>query len=156
MIVFGDRCSEREPAELMDTLRARLEVVGRAPAGVERHAALVALLITSGALAQGLADLAFERAGADVPDAEAEAAMSLTLALAEAVWRSHVRGHRGALELRRARAVLEAMRRAPAPRRVRIVDPEGFKHYGLYPRRTRWRRAGCRRASVRSWSASGR
>ena len=61
------------------------------PAGIERHAALVAALIDAGELAQGLADAQFAELGHDARSDLTDAVMALMMGIAGCVresWRS--------------------------------------------------------------------
>ena len=58
MLVWGDQVRLESPREKLGQLGAALRRLGRMPAGIERHAALVAALVEAGELAQGLADAA--------------------------------------------------------------------------------------------------
>ncbi|WP_376099699.1 hypothetical protein ACE7GA_12090 [Roseomonas sp. CCTCC AB2023176] len=88
----------------------------------------MAALIEAGSLATAIADAAFEAAGAEVPTAGADAAMALTLRVAEATRRSWHGADPGALptDLRGLRGLLP-------DGLLRLGRAEGFAYYALYP-----------------------
>lgn len=131
MIVYGDHARRVPAPGLLDAVSeglARLDGLS----GLARHAALVALLIEAGELAQGVADAAFAaRGGRDERSPEADAAMALVSALAACVttsWRTgFVADTRGPSE------ALDALRTVRLPDEVTVKTPEGFAFYALYP-----------------------
>ncbi|MBV9078149.1 MAG: hypothetical protein JO048_11770, partial [Methylobacteriaceae bacterium] len=130
MLVYGD-AARREPTA---SAVARLgEMVARAaaePAGLGRHAALVAALIEAGMLAQGVADALFAaRRQVDERSPAADAAMAVALALARAVTHSWREG----FAARPVAAPLAELTRLALPDEVELKTPEGFAFYALYP-----------------------
>jgi hypothetical protein len=137
VIVFGDRHRRRSPAEQIQLVRQGLQATALQPAGIARHAALVAALLSAGELAQGLADAAFERDRCDRLDATAAAAMRIAVGLGRAMWRSHRASYAGsdadARDLATAAADLTALARAALPEAITVRAAEGFQHYAVYP-----------------------
>ncbi len=139
MLVYGDAARVEDPR---DRLAALAEALGRIPgmaAGIARHAALVAVLIDAGELAQGLADEAAFVAAAGrqdrCPSPAQAAAMALLMRLARAVGASWESGF--------ARLV-------PLPSPARIRSLAGRLHRGDAPaRRCGSARPSCRSASPR-------
>src|SRR5207248_357632 len=93
MIAYGSRVASCVPSALLDSIRARLSAIDLVTSGLQRHVALVSLLLSAGELAQGLADRAFAERGSDGGDPAADLAMILAVALARQVWRSHRTGY---------------------------------------------------------------
>jgi hypothetical protein len=132
VIVFGDRARVRSPAAQIAALRRELARLPEHPAGIQRHAALAALLLAAGELAQGLADAAFARAGLDAPDAAASAAMAVAAILGRALWRSQAAGYAGAT-VPGCDEALARLADLPLPDTVTARAGEGFQHYAVYP-----------------------
>jgi hypothetical protein len=134
VLYYGDRAREVEPRAALTRLRARLELAPPRD-----------LLVEAGELAQGLADHAFALRGCDDPDPAADLAVALTRALAGRAWETWsgapaVRAgpappaHPGAArDGNRPAPLLDALMALPLPSRVRVVEPEGYAHYALYP-----------------------
>ena len=133
MIAYGGRVTSCAPAALLDSIRARLSTVDLAPSGLDRHVALVSLLLSAGELAQGLADRAFDERGYDGGDPIADLAMILAVALARQVWRSHRTGHAHRPRLAEARAALWRLARVKRNDPINVRSAEGFQHYAVYP-----------------------
>ena len=133
MIAYGSRVASCTSAALLDSIRARLSGVDLAAPGLDRHVALVSLLLSAGELAQGLADRAFEERGYDGGDPAADLAMILAVTLARQVWRSHRTGYTQEARLAEARAAVWRLARLTRNDRVNIRSAEGFQHYGVYP-----------------------
>ena len=133
MIVFGDRTRVRSPAAAIAALRASLGRLPEGPPGIERHAALVSLLLAAGELAQGLADAAFARAGREGPDLAASAALAAAVALGRAVWRSQAAGYAGAPVDADCAAALDRLAELALPDPIAVRAGEGFQHYAVYP-----------------------
>ncbi|HVV53498.1 MAG TPA: hypothetical protein VHO06_27825, partial [Polyangia bacterium] len=123
----------RAAGALLAALRDGLAALERAAPGLERHVALVSLLLAAGELAQGLGDRAFAEHGRDERDRPSHLAMTLTVALARQVWRSHRSGYAAAPSGREARAALWRLARAVANEPLCIRSAEGFQHYAVYP-----------------------
>jgi hypothetical protein len=133
MIGYGGRVASCAPTALLDSIRGRLFAVQLAAPGLERHVALVSLLLSAGELAQGLADRAFEERGYDGGDPAADLAMVLAVALARQVWRSHRTGYTHQARIAEARAALWRLARITRNDPINIRSAEGFQHYGVYP-----------------------
>jgi hypothetical protein len=133
MIAYGSRVASCAPAALLDSIRARLSAIHLLGAGLERHVALVSLLLSAGELAQGLADRAFDERGYDGGDPAADLAMILAVALARQVWRSHRTGYTHEARIAEARAAVWRLARLRRSESVNIRSAEGFQHYGVYP-----------------------
>lgn len=130
MLVYGDRSRIADPRTEIAALLDRIAQAERRPAGLERHAALVASLIACGELAQGLADAAMGVVGVDAPDPATDLSLQATRALADAVvssWRS--RFSFGPIDL----GPLQALASTPLPERVTLKEGEGYAFYALYP-----------------------
>src|SRR4051812_45355897 len=65
MLVYGDRARHEAAQDKRAGIEHGIETVWRAPAGIERHADLVAVFIAAGELAQGLGDADFAARKAD-------------------------------------------------------------------------------------------
>ncbi|MBX6744012.1 MAG: hypothetical protein IRY87_18405 [Acetobacteraceae bacterium] len=131
MLLYGDavraECPRRKLAAIAD---ACARVAGM-PAGVGRHAALVAGFIEAGELAQGIADAEFRGSGQDRPSPGQDAAMALLLRLAVAVRLSWESGF-----ARLAPVPGDCLRKLAAqalPDRIASRQAEGFAFYALYP-----------------------
>jgi hypothetical protein len=101
------------------------------PAGIGRHAALVAALVDAGELAQGLADAVSSEAGRDTRSAAEVAAMALLARVAGAVRASWQSGF-ARLDPSPEEGI-RALGAAPLPGEVRTKRAEGFALYSLYP-----------------------
>ncbi|HXU61318.1 MAG TPA: hypothetical protein VN962_06420 [Polyangia bacterium] len=134
MIVFGDRTRVRSPAAQIAALQEALARLPGARPGIQRHAALVALLLAAGELAQGLADAAFARTGRDGQDDAASMAMTAAVALGRAVWRSHRAAYAGEAAVDGvAGDALNRLAALALPDEITIHPGEGFQHYAVYP-----------------------
>ncbi|HVT06767.1 MAG TPA: hypothetical protein VHO67_04900 [Polyangia bacterium] len=135
--MFGDRQRRRSPAEQIQILRAALDAIAACAPGIERHAALVSVLLSAGELVQGLADAAFDTQGCDRQDPASGAAMRVTVALGRAVWRSHGIGYAATpADLGDVAASLNEVERlagAALEQAVTVRSAEGFQHYAVYP-----------------------
>lgn len=131
MLVFGDQVRTMRPADCLDGIAAALGLAGAERQPILRHGALGHALIEAGMLLQGLADADCERAGHDAPSPAQDRAMALLLALARRVARSWTSG------LRESDAALPPEWRSLADAvpagALRVVRPEGFRLYALYP-----------------------
>jgi hypothetical protein len=116
MLVYGDHSERADPRERLDRIAAQLGALPAQPAGIERHARLVGVLIEAGQLLQGVAD-------ADVPS---EQLNLFVHRLARAVVRSYDSSFADAGELPSPPAM-------DLPRWVELRLPEGFAFYAVYP-----------------------
>ncbi len=131
MIVYGDHARTVPAAGLLDDIADGLGCL-RDVTGLARHAALVALLIEAGELAQGVADAAFAaRGGRDDRSPEGDDTMALVMALASCVVTSWRNGF--VADTRGPGVALDALRRSRLPDEVTVKTPEGFAFYALYP-----------------------
>jgi hypothetical protein len=133
VIVYGDRVSRRDVRESFDGIQRALEQIEAIGPGEQRHGAAVGALLAAGELAQALADGSFEETGRDGPDARADAAMRLAVALAGLVWSSHRSAWRDIGATGEAHAALAPLARLDLPRTLAVRSTEGFEHYALYP-----------------------
>ncbi|MBP0444190.1 hypothetical protein J8J14_05310 [Roseomonas sp. SSH11] len=131
MILYGDLPRHEEPCAVLAALREALQRIRHLPAGLDRHAALVATLIRAGELAQGLADAAFQARGMDAASPAADAAMALVTELARHVWQSWQSAFTVANPP--SDAWIAALEALPLPARVETKRAEGFAFYALYP-----------------------
>src|SRR5689334_3961381 len=116
MLVYGDHRDTCDPRERMREIEDDLEIVRRMPPGLERHSRLVAALVETGRVVQGVAD-------ADAPAGELDLFLH---ALAQSVVRSHDTRFSDMGEL-------PAVRPDDLPRDVNLKVPEGFAFYSVYP-----------------------
>ncbi|MGX8008942.1 hypothetical protein ACVDG8_007960 [Mesorhizobium sp. ORM8.1] len=131
MIVFGDHRQKRDAGRLAKAACAEAGDIGRMPAGVERHCALVGLFINVSELVQGLADAEFEVGGVDrnSPSQQLGARILVELALDVArSWRSGF-AVAGALH----GDLPEMMARLDCRGEISTGAAEGYAHYALYP-----------------------
>jgi hypothetical protein len=127
VLVYGDRQELAEPGQLIREINRQMDAVGRMPPGIERHARLVAALVDSGRLLQGVADAAFAEDGLDRRTAAADALSAFLLELGSAVCRSWD------TEFRETGPVPRFEMLADLPGEVELRVPEGFAYYALYP-----------------------
>lgn len=131
MLVFGDVTRLERADALCADLAAQLRELEHQPPGVERHAALVGILIKAGELVQGLSDVEFEKMSADDISARRDIGSLLLLDLARLVLRSWHQGLAGPLAVpARVTALLPDLR---APCSLCVKEAEGYSFYGLYP-----------------------
>lgn len=131
MLIYGDLKRRERADDLCQAIAARLHAIECRPAGLERHAALVGILIALGELAQGLADFEFEGRGADDFSPMHRAAGGILMDAARLVSQSWERGFAGDLRVpKRAFARLRQMER---PLTLSIREPEGYAFYAVYP-----------------------
>ncbi|HEX8165439.1 MAG TPA: hypothetical protein VF601_06580 [Beijerinckiaceae bacterium] len=131
MLVYGDGVRSEPPREKLAAIVRDVAAVWGAPPGIVRHGELVAVFIAAGELAQGLADLDFERLGVDARSATNDAAMRLLIGLARAVGRSWSSGFCDLGES--PLAPLHALQGAAHPEAIDVSRPEGYAFYALYP-----------------------
>jgi hypothetical protein len=127
VLVYGDRTERADLNERTAALARRIDHVGTMVAGIDRHAALVAILIEAGQLLQGLADAEFAERGEDSRTAVADELGEFVLQLARAVCRSWASGFDAIGQIPAAPA-LDA-----GPRDIELRTPEGFAFYAVYP-----------------------
>lgn len=131
-LVYGDAAHEVQTKDALAVLAARLSAVRRLPAGLERHAGLVAALIEAGQIAQGLADAATAAAGVDEISCTEQAAMRLVMAIAEAVGRSYENAFAQG-DAAGSWTALRQLEKVGGPENVTVKQPEGYAFYALYP-----------------------
>ncbi|HYN21863.1 MAG TPA: hypothetical protein VE078_12950, partial [Thermoanaerobaculia bacterium] len=115
------------------------------PPGLERHAAIVALLVETGELEQGLLDYQLEVLGRERPTPVALVSAAVTRGVAEALlWSFRFAGQLPLWETKRRKplplvgvgSALRALRKLTAmrlPDEIPVVMPEGYAISGLYP-----------------------
>jgi len=131
MLVYGDPKRRESADTLCDAITERLRATEHQPPGLDRHSALVGVLLSAGELVQGLSDFEFESLGADETSARRENSGVLLLGLARLVAKSWSQGFSSPLALpRRVWALLQELR-APLP--LSIKEAEGYAFYALYP-----------------------
>jgi hypothetical protein len=118
MFVWGDQVRVESPQDKLGHVRESLQQVARLPAGIERHAALVAAFIDAGELAQGLADARWVEAGCDAWSAVDIRAMALLARIAAAVRASWDSGF--ARQGPSPEQKIRALRVAPLPMRCAL------------------------------------
>ena len=123
MLVYGDRQELAEPEQRIREINRAIDAVERMPAGIERHAQLVAALIEAGQLLQGIADAGFAEHCRDERTAATDALSAFVLELGAAVCRSWDTDFREIGVLPRFDSI-EAM-----PGEVELRVPEGFAFY---------------------------
>ncbi|WP_026620950.1 hypothetical protein M728_004618 (plasmid) [Ensifer sp. WSM1721] len=131
MLVYGDPKRRESADSLCEAIAERLWAIEHQPPGLDRHSALVGILLSAGELVQGLSDLEFEALRADETSARREDSGVLLLELARLVATSWSQSFSGPLALpRRVWALLQELR-APLP--LSIKEAEGYAFYALYP-----------------------
>jgi hypothetical protein len=131
MLVWSDQVRLECPYEKLGHLAEALRRLAGMSAGIERHAALVAVLIEAGELAQGLVDAQFEKAGRDAGSTAGILAMTLLARVAGAVRASWESGF--ARLDPPPEAEVRALAAAPLSAVVHTKRAEGFALYSLYP-----------------------
>ena len=131
MLVWDDQVRIGCPREKLRRLQKHLRSLTGMPAGIERHAALVAALIQAGELIQGIADALFADRGCDARSDAGAAAMALLARLAAAVRASWDSGF--ARLYVPPEAQIRALAATALPMTVEIKRAEGFALYSLYP-----------------------
>jgi hypothetical protein len=131
MLVWDDQVRVECPREKLGRLRRALQSLTGMPAGIERHAALVRVLIEAGELTQGLADALFADLGCDARTQNSAVAMALLARVAAAVRASWDSGF--ARLQPPPETELRALAAAPLPATVSTKRAEGFALYSLYP-----------------------
>src|SRR5438445_1915697 len=115
MLVYGDHREVADPRERLGRIADELAAVAAMRRGIDRHAALVWVLIDAGQLLQGLEDL-----GLSPP------LSAFLYRLAQSVVRSSDNGFCDKGEL-------PTVPQLSLPARVEIKLPEGFAFYAVYP-----------------------
>lgn len=136
MLVYGERIRREAPGAMLDRIEALLAGADTETLWILRHERRVAALIEAGRLAQGLADAAFGERRIDAPSPAADAAMSLTRAIAAEVMASlsHPVGNRVPALLSATSGLTgEELRRLTSPHPVEVKAPEGYAYYAVYP-----------------------
>jgi hypothetical protein len=131
MLVWDDQVRIECPRAKLGRLWQTLRSLTGMPAGIERHAALVAALIEAGELAQGIADALFADCGCDARSESVAAATALLARLAASVRASWDSGF-ARLHLP-PETEIRALAAAALPMTVDSKRAEGFALYSLYP-----------------------
>ncbi|WP_027998072.1 hypothetical protein [Sinorhizobium arboris] len=131
MLVYGDTERLERSDMLCAEIASRLRAVERQPAGFERHAELVAVLLRAGELVQGIADLELKHTGADEFSASRRTGDRLLLDLAGLVVGSWRKSFAGPVVV--PSRVKSALADRPEPLPLNIREPEGYAFYALYP-----------------------
>lgn len=127
MLVYGDREEAADPRQRVTEINRQIDAVELMPAGIERHARLVAALIEGGQLLQGIADAEFAELCRDRWALATDALSAALVKLARAVCRSWNTDFREVGPLPR----LDLTGVLPGEAELRV--PEGFAFYALYP-----------------------
>jgi hypothetical protein len=130
MIVYGDLERVEPAAEVKAAVARALLLAGEMPAGIDRHATLVASFIRAAELIQGISDAEFESLGFDAGSPSRDYGAALLLGMAGAVdlsWRS---GFLTRIDVRHLLLLLSKVERGGC---VRTRMGEGYAHYCLYP-----------------------
>ncbi|MDB4976336.1 MAG: cell division protein FtsK [Myxococcaceae bacterium] len=138
MIVYGDRTRWCEPERALSALREQLERARAAQLAQERRAALVALTIDLGALAQALLDDELALRGHDELTPLSEAAASACWSAGRALVDGRERGDQVDHESDVPRLLeledsLRALSILVPQHELALRDPEGYAFYALYP-----------------------
>lgn len=131
MLVFGEASRRETSHAKLDAIRTDLRAAEQETVGIVRHGRIAGALIASGELAQGVIDAEFAaRGNVDARSPVADAALSLTVRLADLLSRSWSgRLAPGATLL----AALPWDDLPPLPDEVDVRTPEGFAFYAVYP-----------------------
>lgn len=127
MLVYGDHQEEVDPAVRAREINRQLDGIAAAPPGLGRHDRLVAALVETGQLLQGIADDAFAEHREDRRTAANDELGEFLLKLGQAVctsWDSRFRSLGQLPRLRLANG---------GPASVELRLPEGFAFYAVYP-----------------------
>ena len=117
MLVYGDRSETADPEKLLSTIGESLAAVAAMPAGLERHSRLIAALIETGRLVQGVED-------AGAPGGKLNTFLAQLASAALRSWDSGLRsfGHLPPVP------AIDGL-----PEEVALRIPEGFAYYAVYP-----------------------
>lgn len=130
MLVYGDVVRDEEAAALRADILRRLRRCAGMPAGLPRHAALVAAFMRTSDLVQGLVDRDFRANETDEPSPVALRGMAILAGLAQAVDRSWRTAFAAPLDLHDTACAIE---RLTAVGSVRTKPAEGYAFYAVYP-----------------------
>lgn len=123
MLVYGDRSDRADTQDCLERIADDLNAIRAMPPGLQRHSRLVALLIESGRLLQGVADADFQAAGHDRRTPAIEELTAFLVVLGQAVCSSWDRRI----------VVLPHPPRMSVGGAVELREPEGFAFYAVYP-----------------------
>lgn len=145
MLTFGDLRREEATVSKAERIRSGLsDLEGMLP-GLERHAAIAALLVEAGELEQGLLDHQLDMVGRERPTPVALVSAAVTRGIAEALlWSFSFAGQLPAWETRRRKplplvgvgSALRSLRKLTAmrlPDEIPVAVPKGYAFHGLYP-----------------------
>ena len=127
MLVFGDRSERADPRERLTRTRGELARIAAMPPGIARHAGIAAVLIETGRVLQGVADVQFDCDGRDCTASQTEALGECMLALARMLCRSWDSGFAETGNIPVMPDILDL------PDAVELKAPEGFAFYAVYP-----------------------
>ena len=132
MLVYGDHEEHADPRQIALAVDREIEALEALPAGLDRHARLVGLLVQAGQLMQGLADAGFADAGfAEAQcDTRTDATERLAAFLTDvgaAVCRSWDSGFTDCGDLPRLELA------GDLPGEVTLKLPEGYAFYAVFP-----------------------
>lgn len=127
MLVYGDHQEQVDPVVRAREINRQLDGIAAAPPGLGRHGRLVAALVETGQLLQGIADEAFARHRDDRRTVAIDELGEVLLKLGSAVCNSWDSRFRSFEQLPRVRVA----HGWPASVDVRV--PEGFAFYAVYP-----------------------
>jgi hypothetical protein len=145
MLVYGDTARIEETARKAEGIREGLGGLGELRPGLERHVAIVKLLIEAGELEQGLLDWQLEAIGRERPTPLAQSAARLTRNIADGllwsfrftgalpVWQGRSPAAPAVVGVQNALRELRRLLELRLPDDLEIVVPEGFAVYGVYP-----------------------
>ncbi|WEX77487.1 hypothetical protein PYH37_002287 [Sinorhizobium numidicum] len=131
MLIYGDAKRFERADAIGAAIASELQALARQPPGVDRHAALVRILIRVGELVQGLCDAEFDSVGADDFSAAQDCGGRLLLDLAQLVAHSWRQGFRGPLLVPSHVPTLLRSLKSPLP--LCVKEAEGYAFYALYP-----------------------
>lgn len=130
MLVYGKFGWTGDPRCKRDAIAALLREMADTPPGIDRHGALVAAFIETGALVQGIADAACGEHAHGASTAAQDAATGVLMTLARLVWDSWRTGFEPAPGPALDPSLLAA---TTLPDRITTRWAEGFAFYAVYP-----------------------
>jgi hypothetical protein len=130
MLVYGKLESTIFAADARAAVLAALRRIECEPTGIDRHSAIVDAFIRASELAQGLADLDFDRDGYDAQSSEQLTAGALLHALGEALHRSWISEFRAIFD---PKPMFHYLGELTGSAFLKIRRAEGYAHYALYP-----------------------